>query len=422
MKIGMEDKLREVLRLALADANADDKVKTFKDQYKTIMYNMYNITAGEATDILIGKLPVELMQKDTLFKVTSVLYELNKTTNGTFDVKKLNVDDYFTEKEKVEYNQKVDRETQNEDIIIKAGNWTKVTDDQYFIIITPDDLMSCYINRNKINYNPNTQRNLTIKETKTGLVKMITFDSDAYKEISESMENNNYISDILALNVNPDYYAPPRVVNGNIVIPNDSQIDCIDGYHRLQGAITTKINHPEWNQPLTFFLFICDEDKAVRYILQQDKKIHLSDEQVTKADTTDAANFIINKLNDSSKFILRNTIDENKYIVLNKIITKLFNPSKLYKPEDRQEAVKLFQIIENNINELIETNNLYNVEITKEMWFIYLYVLKYCIDNKSDFVSTINKLSMDDLLEQIKFINKPNSNHYKIMRKVMQNV
>ena len=422
MKIGMEDKLREVLRLALADADANDKVKSFKDQYKTIMHNMYNITAGEATDILTGKLPVELMQYDTLFKVTSVLYELNKTTRGTFDIKKLNVDNYFTEQEKIEYNQKIDRNTQDEDIVIKAGNWTKVADDQYFITITPDDLMNKYINRNKINYNHKTQRNLTIKETKTGKIKMITFDKDAYKEIYESMGNNNYISDIIALNVNPDFYNPPRIINGNIVIPHDSQIDCIDGYHRLQGAITTKINNPEWNQLLAFFLFIYDESKAIRYILQQDKKIHLSDEQVTKSDDTDAANFIINKLIDSNKFILRNQIDDSKFVTLNKIITKLFNPSKLYKQEDRQKAVQLYQLIEKNINELIETNNLYNMEVTKEMWFIYLYVLKYCIDNKSDFVSTINKLSMDDLLEQIKFINKPNSNHYKIMRKVMQNV
>jgi len=422
MIIGMEDKLREVLRLALADVNSNDKTKSYKDQYKTIMYNMYNITAGEATDILTGKLPVELMQKDTLFKVTSVLFELNKTINGTFDIKKLNVDDYFTEKEKIEYNQKIERKIQDKDIVIKAGCWTKVADDQYFITITPDDLMNEYINRNKINYNPKTQRNLTIKETKTGKVKMITFDSDAYKEIYESMGNNNYISDILALNVNIDYYAPPRILNGNLVIPNESQIDCIDGYHRLQGAITTKISNPDWNQPLAFFLFVCDEDKAVRYILQQDKKIHLSDQQVVRADSTDAANFIIDKLNDSSKFIMRNTIDNGKFVVLNKIITKLFNPSKLYTPEDRQEAVKLYQTIENNINELIETNNLYNLDITKEIWFIYLYVLKYCTDNGLDYVSTINKLSIDDLLGKIKFTNKPNDKHYRLMREVVKNV
>lgn len=422
MKIGMEDKLREVLRLALADADASDKVKSFKDKYKTIMHNMYNITAGEATDILTGKLPVELMQYDTLFKVTSVLYQLNKSTRGTFDTKKLDVDLYFTEQEKIDYDKKIDRKTQDEDIIIKAGCWTKIADDQYFITITPDELMTYYINRNKINYNPNTQRNLTIKETKTGKVKMITFDNDAYGEISAGMANNDYISDIIALNSNPDYYTPPRIINGNIVISSKSQLDCIDGYHRLQGAITTKINNPEWNQPLAFFLFVYDEAKAVRYILQQDKKIHLSDEQVIKSDDIDAANFIIDKLNDSNKFILRNTIDGSKHVALNKIITKLFNPSKLYKPEDRQNAVKLYQIIEGNINELIETNNLYNIDITKEMWFIYLYILKHCMDNKLDFVSTVNKYSMDDILDQIKFTNRPNDSHYRTMRKVMQNV
>jgi len=422
MKIGMEDKLIEVLRLALTDANANDKTKSFKDQYKTIMYNMYNITAGEATDILTGKLPVELMQKDTLFKVTSALFELNKSTRGTFDFKKLNVDDYFTEKEKVEYGQKINRKIQDEDIVIKAGCWTQIADDQYFITITPDDLLNNYINRNKINYNYKTQRNLTIKETKTGKIKMITFDKDAYKEIRESMAAGNYISDILALNINPDFYTPPRVVNGNIVIPNDSQIDCIDGYHRLQGAITTKINNKDWNQNLTFFLFICDEAKAVKYILQEDEKIHLSDEQVTKSDDTDAANFIINKLNDSNKFILRQTIDNNKFLILNKIITRLFNPSKLYTQEDRQKAVQLYQLIEKNINELIETNNLYNLEVTKEMWFIYLYVIKYCNDNNFNFVTIINKLSINDLLEQIKFTNRPNDSHYRLMREVVKNV
>ena len=422
MNIGMEDKLRQVLLLAVNDANANDKTKTFKDRYKTIMYNMYNITAGEATDILTGKLPVQLMQKDTLYKVTSVLFELNNSTDGTFDIKKLNVDDYFTDKEKIEYSQKINRKVQDEDIVIKAGNWTKVNDYQYFITITPDELMKNYINRNKINYNHKTQRNLTIKETKTGKVKMITFDKDAYKEIRESMASGNYISDILALNVNPDYYAPPRVVKGNIVIPSGSQIDCIDGYHRLQGAITTKINNKDWNQPLTFFLFIYDESKAVKYILQENEKIKLSDEQATKADDNDAANFIINKLNDSSKFILRQTIDDDKFIILNKIINKLFSPPKLYKPEDRQNAVQLYQLIEKNINELIETNNLYNLEVTKEMWFIYLYVLKYCNDNELDFVTTINKLSIDDLLEQIKFTNKPNDSQYRLMREVIKNV
>lgn len=415
-----EDKLREVLRLAIADAN--NKPKSFIDKMKKIMFNLYGITGGEVINILNGQIPVELMQKDTMFKVTSTLYEINKRPDSTFDYHKLNVDDYFTDKEKEEFNQKISRDEQDTDIVIKAGNWMQVEDDQYIIKIYPDDLMTDYINRNKINYNPETQRDLTIKETKTGEIKMITFDGDAFESICSSMSNNLYISDMLALNVNPDFYAPPRIVRGDMIIPKESQIDCIDGYHRLKSAITTKLRNPEWNKPLTFFLFVCDVNKAVRYILQQDKKIHLSEEQVSKIDNTDAANFIINKLNEKDNSYIRNTINEEKSYALNKIIAKIFNPKKLYTNEDRQEAVRLYLYIEKNINELIEQNNMYDVDITKEMWFVYLYILKYCIDNKLDFVNLINKIEIEKLLEKIQFNRQPINKHYTLMKGVINYV
>ena len=415
-----EDKLREVLRLAIADAN--NRPKTFVDKLKELMFNMYGITSGEVINILNGQIPVELMQKDTMFKLTSVLYEINKRPNSTFDYDKLNVDDYFTEREKDEFNQKISRNEQDTDIIIKAGSWMQVEDDQYVIKIYPDDLMTNYINKNKINYNPETQRDLTIKETKTGKVKMITFDTEAFESICASMANNTYISDMLALNVNLDFYAPPKIVRGDLVIPKESQIDCIDGYHRLRAAITTKLRNPNWNKPLTFYLFICDVDKAVKYILQQDEKIHLSDEQVTKSDTMDAANFIINKLNEKDSSYIRNTITDEKSYALNKVIAKIFNPKKLYTNEDRQDAVQLYLNIEKNINQLIEQNNMYKIDITKEMWFIYLYVLKHCLDNNIDFVSYINKLDIDKLIKQIQFNKQPIVKHYTLMKGVISHV
>jgi len=415
-----EDKLREVLRLAIADAN--NRPKTFVDKLKELMFNMYGITSGEVINILNGQIPVELMQKDTMFKLTSVLYEINKRPNSTFDYDKLNVDDYFTEREKDEFNQKISRNEQDTDIIIKAGSWMQVEDDQYVIKIYPDDLMTNYINKNKINYNPETQRDLTIKETKTGKVKMITFDTEAFESICASMANNTYISDMLALNVNLDFYAPPKIVRGDLVIPKESQIDCIDGYHRLRAAITTKLRNPNWNKPLTFYLFICDVDKAVKYILQQDEKIHLSDEQVTKSDTMYAANFIINKLNEKDSSYIRNTITDEKSYALNKVIAKIFNPKKLYTNEDRQDAVQLYLNIEKNINQLIEQNNMYKIDITKEMWFIYLYVLKHCLDNNIDFVSYINKLDIDKLIKQIQFNKQPIVKHYTLMKGVISHV
>lgn len=414
-----ESVLVEVLRLAIFDANK--RPKGFMDQIKNMMFDMYNITGGEVADIFNGRLPLEIMPKDTKFKVTRVLYELNKRPDGTFDFKKLDVDIYFTSGEADEFSQKIDRKTQDEDIVIKAGNWMQVEEDQFVIKIYPDDLISNYINRNKINYNPETQRDLTIKETKTGDIKIITFDKDAFNDICYSMGNNTYISDMLALNVNPDFNIPPRILRGDIVIPKESRIDCIDGYHRLRSAITTKLRNPDWNKPLTFFLFVCDVNKAVQYILQQDKKIHLSDEQVTKADSMDAANYIIKKINTNSLH-LRNTIDDNKSVSLNKIINKLFEPKKIYEQADIQEALNLYNLIANNMNELIEQNNLFNVDITKEKWFIYLYTLKYCIENNQDFISTANKLPMDNLLENIKFKKEPTAGGYKLMNEVIKNV
>jgi hypothetical protein len=416
-----EDELRNVLREAISNVN---KKRVTVDKTKELMYSMYNITAGETAFILNGKLPVDLMQKDMLFKVAKVLWELEHRPEGTFNINKLNVDDYFTEDEKKVYNKKINRKKQDKDIIIKAGNWMQVEEDQYIIKIYPDELLNDYINRDKINYNPDTQRYLTTLKTKEGDdIQIITFDEDACDDIFNDMSNNMYISNVLALNVNPDYNAPPRVLNGNIVIPNKSQIDCIDGYHRLRAAINTKIRNPEWNQPLVFFLFICDVQKACRYILEEDKKIHLSKEQVTKSDELDAVNFIIKKLNDDANFILRNTITNNKYTVVNKVISKLFDPSKLYTQEDRQNAVKLYQTIKENINNYIENNNLYGIEVTKEMWFIYLYVLKYCEnDQKLDFSNIINSLDMNALIIEMNFTNAPSDNHYRILKEVLQNV
>ena len=322
-----EDDLRKILRNAIFDAN---RKKTSTDKFKKLMYNMYDITSGESAFILNGKTPLELIQKDMLYKITSVLYQLNKRVGSTFDFKKLEIENFFTDDEALLYNQKVDRKEKDKDIVIKSGSWMQVSEDQYVIKIYPDELLNDYINMDKINYNPETQRYLTMLKKKNGeKIEVITFDEIACESIFNDMINGLYISNTLALNVNPDFYTPPRVVNGNIVIPNDSIIDCIDGYHRLKAAINTKIRKPEWNQPLVFFLFVCDVKKARRYILEEDEKIHLTKEQVEKTDDLNAVNFVIKRLKDDADFILRNTIDDY-YISINKTITNLFNPSKLY--------------------------------------------------------------------------------------------
>lgn len=415
MKIN-EEVLHDVLRLAIADANK--KPKAFIDKIKETMIKRYDIPPADTTEILNGKIPLEIMSPDMMFKITKVLCDLNKHLDDGFDVKKLDIDLYFTEREKEDFNKKIDREAQDKDVIFE--NWLQVSDDQYICVVSIDDVLDL-TNRNKIRYNPKTQRQLTIKETKSGAIKQITLNTESLKEIHGLMTNNDFISDALTLNVNPDLYNPPRILRNKIVIGKDSVIDIIDGYHRLTEMIIVKTQNPNWEFKCIFNLMVFNEQKAVKYILQQDKKNHLTEEQVEQSDPNDATTFIINRLNESSNFHLKNTIGDISFTI-NKIIRKLFNPNKLITPEDRRDAVLLCQKIESSINSIIEKNNFDKVSLSKEEWFVYLYILKHCSDNNLDFMTTLDRVNVKDLLNNIKFVNEPTTKNYKLLKEVIKNV
>ncbi len=414
MKVN-ENILREVLREAITDANR--KPNTFEKQIKITMAHMYNMAGGEVVDILNGRIPVESMSDDTMFKVSTVLYELNKNLPNGFDTSKLEVDKYFTDNEKLKYNRKINREVIDEDIVFKQ--WIQVADDQFVVIINNKELARL-VSINKIHYNPETQRNLTEIETKEGTIKKVTIISQAYNEICENMLNDDYIPDALSFNINPDLYAPPKIIRGALVVSKESVVDCIDGYHRLKSAIdVTKLN-PNWEKNFIINLITFDVDKAKRFILQEDIKNHLSDEQKTQYDQDDAGNFIIDKLKQS--MYLKNSNLSEIHFQLNKIINQIFKPQRLKNSDARKKAVLLYKTIETNMNDLIENNNYIGKKFTLEEWFIYLYLNNYCINNNVDFVTVLNKINMDNLLRQIKIVNKPIQKHYNIMSEVIGNV
>lgn len=408
--------LRNILNTALSDGN--NRPKSFENRFKTTMYTMFNITPGDAIAILNGTISTEIMPKDTMYKTLKVLYDINKTLNDGFDIKKLEADRYFTEREIENFSQKVNRTKEDKDIIIE--NWIRVAEDQYVTVLSIEDIIDL-INRNKIRYNPETQRNLVIKETQNGTEKHIKLFPKALEEIEESMINNNYISNAITFNINPDKFEPPKISKGKLVISKDSIMDCIDGFHRLKVANIVKIKTPDWNKNFIINIMIFDKNKAIRYILQEDKKNHLSNEQVIESDYSDAANFILNKLIESNNFYHKSYIATKK-IVLNTLINSIFKPKRLVSAESRAESVRLFTAIEKNMNTLIEINELYNKEFSKEEWFIYLYVLKYSLDNHKDFTDLINNIPVNNLLAEISFSSKPITKHFNLMNEVVNNV
>lgn len=418
MKVS-EDLLKNVLKEAIFIANKNPN--TFEKQIKTTAMHMYNMTGGEVVSILNGKNPLEIMDRDTMFKITRVLYELFKLNANlleyVYDYEQLDIEKYFYDDEKRLYDKKINRKKTDEDIIF--DKFLIVSNDQIVLTMTNKELYEKLIKRNKVNYNPETQRDMTIKETATGEIKEITLVPEALNGIYELIDTKNYISDALTFNVNVDYYMPPKITNDKIIISKDTILDCIDGFHRLKIINQYTVTHPEWEQTLIINLMMFNTDKAIRYILQEDKKNPLTKEQTVRFDQLDPANFIIDKLNDSSNFYLKNQLAGMK-IILNKLITDIFSPKRLTGTEERLSAAQLSKTIEVNLNELIEDKLIKS--FTQEEWFLYLYVLKYSLDNNLNFVEVVNNLQIDDLLAEISFLKKPTTNDYKVIKEALKNV
>jgi hypothetical protein len=234
------------------------------------------------------------------------------------------------------------------------------------------------------------------------------------------MYNNTYIPDLLTFNANPDSSEQPRIVDGRPIIPFGAIIDCIDGYHRVKAAIAVTKLKPEWNITFPVMLTGFDVKKSKRYILQEDKKTHLTKEQVTEDNQDDAANFIISKLKDSD--YLKDSGIQNISYQLNRIINSIFNPDKLKSPEERQKALLLFKNIEQKMNILIEDNMWIGKVFTKEEWFVYLYLINYCEDMNKNYSNIIKNININNLLEQISITNEPSPKNFKLMKEVIKNV
>lgn len=408
-----------ILRMALRDAIADVEKRpgTFVTQVKTTMSHMFNITAGETAFILNGRTPVDTMSDNMMYKVAVVLHELIGNNPSDFDVARLDVEKYYTEDEKKAYRKKIDRKIVDKDIVFKQ--WIQIAKDQYVVTVSNKELARL-VAIDKIHYNPETQRNLTIIETDNGIIKKVTLFESALDSICANMKSKDYISDALTFNVNPDLYATPRISGKDLIVPLDSVIDCIDGYHRLKGAVIVTKLEPEWEQNFIIILTAFDVNKAKKYILQENYKNPLTDEQVTEYDPDDAANFIIDKLKDSM-YLSDSKLSDISY-QLNNLINSIFKPERLKSPEAKQKALILFKNIEKYMNELIEDKGYIGKVFTVEEWFVYLYLINYSINNSSEFMFIIDSINIEELLTQINITKKPVTVHYKIMSEVTKNV
>lgn len=414
-----ENILRDALREAITDVTNTNirPITVAEKQIKSTALKMFNITGGEMIYILNGRTPVDTMTDDMMFKISTVLFEFIKSNPSNFDVEKLNVDKYFADSEKLKYSEKINRKKVENDII--CDYWIPIANDQIVVGMSNKQIAEL-ISANRIHYNPETQRNLTEIKTENGVIKKVTFDSNAVNAIGEDMANGDYIPNTITFNINQDLYPQPYFKDGKFIIPKESIIDCINGFHRIKAATIISKLHPEVEFNFIVIIAGFDVAKAKKYIIQENYRVPLSEEQVTQDDKDDAANYVIDKLSNSLYFKNSN-IKEMSY-QLNKMLHRFFDLKRLKNSDAIQNALSIFKMIEGNMNNLIESNNLVGKTFTVEEWFIYLYLIEYTNGKNLDFCEFSSKINIEDLLRKISITKEPIKNHYKIMEGAVSNV
>lgn len=409
--------LRKVLQEKII--KIDKLPRTVFQSIENYMADKYNVKHGDAVSILNGMLPIETLSYDMLYKLMkSIDKGLNlywrkiKDKNSQLNINLLDLDEnkYFTDVEIEEFSKPFITKEYNHDIVFV--DWVQIAMDQYVTKATIDEIIQ-WRNLNKIRYNPETQRDMTIKDSKGVEIKVVTLNKKSIKEIYDLMVNDDFIPDDLTFNINADVNINdnqlPYISSNKLIVPKEALIDIIDGFHRYYTMCTVKDANPYWDFTCIINIVIWDTGKANRFMLQRDKKNHLSDKQVTRIDKRSETNYVIDRLNSSKKFHWNGKIDDDMYFNLNNIIIDIFNPTT------REEAVKLYKDIEENINLIIEENSYFDKTFTKVEWFVYLYLIKKAQREKKNYIGLIKNISVDRLTKQIEFKKKPRKSHYKLI-------
>ena len=418
-----DKKLREVLQKKIAHINDSRSFpRTVREEVCNLLAHKYNVSYSDSVDIFNSNIPVETLGYNMLFKLMICIKEVALSRWEELDPNDLYAPNYFTEMEIREYELPINDKKNDKDIVI--SKWLQVNSDQYVCTVSIDELLE-WRDLNKIRYNPKTQRRLTEKTDKNVVYKVITVYPESLREIRELMHNNQFISDDITFNIDPSRYPAPKVVRGKLIIHKEIVIDILDGFHRLKEMIEEKTFNKDWAYNCIVNIVMFNEEKANQFILQRDKKNHLTREEVNEKDENSEIKFIINTLNDSNKFNLKKTIDQKKFDIVHNIISALFdldnriNRKKSFL-ERRQKSVEISNLIRDNINYIINSKKLFNVDFTPEMWLVSLYLTYFCYVNNYDMDDVLKYINFEKLVSNINFRNYPTKGDYKYLREAVK--
>lgn len=316
------------------------------------------------------------------------------------------------------------------------------SNDSWITILHAKDIANLY-RSSIIRYNPETQREIKKIQVKDNIIEVPNVNYSSVKEIENELIQGTFISNILTFNLkNAEFkYDNERQ---KIIILN-GKLDIIDGFHRSLGIIgALRKKDIDYNFEIRFTNF--DEDKAKRFIVQEDKRNPISKEYLRKIDTTDLVSKIVNNLNEDGGSELRGlittdtkTITEGYSLVS---FEMMYNTIKeLWQPSTIREAENIADYLKDFFNELVfiypDELKLYIKESRKfsqindeRMFALYLVIAKLLVNNqnlglklKNIIENTIITNEFKDYIETAPSIIKNNiKSHIENITKIIEGV
>jgi hypothetical protein len=110
--------------------------------------------------------------------------------------------------------------------------------------------------------------------------------------------------------------------------------------------------------------------------------------------------------------------DPDMHIYLKKLLSLLFNINQIDEQEvgafqtKRRESIRLSNLIQQQLNQIIEEKDYFEKILTKSEWFIFLYIIKKCDEFDINVMEVLEKINLDELTSEIKIKKMPIKQHY----------
>jgi len=263
----------------------------------------------------------------------------------------IDVEEYFSEEEQKKYSKsKVRIEKKLYPVIFE--NVIPVSDDQFVTIISTQKLYELY-NNSVLAYNIRTQRAPKIYYKDGKEVYKININRYSVNEIRDLMERGLYIYNDLSFNVgsreeNNFYYDEQKAQ----FVLKDGIIDILDGFHRTMAIIQVMNSDPEFEQSFVLNIMNFTEEKARRFVAQQDKRNKINMSFAKSLDDTKYDSIIVKRLNENSNCVLFGQIKAvgKRQLDFGKTAGAI---KFLFAPKTMKDANEITRQIENGTNVLL---------------------------------------------------------------------